>query len=78
MVIGYKDGRDAITRRKVELQFFVLTWPAWYLLAWDHLRQGVRVFRLNRIHAFNLLDARFGCRSQEEMTVGLDEIFFHP
>lgn len=78
MDIGYKDGRDAITRRKVELQFLVLAWPAWYLLAWDHLRRGVRAFRLDRIHAIELLDERFGYRSQDEMTAGLDENFFHP
>jgi predicted DNA-binding transcriptional regulator YafY len=32
---------DAHTQRTVEPQYVLLSWPAWYLLVWDHLRPSV-------------------------------------
>lgn len=47
--IAYVDGHGRRTVREVEPQFLYLSWPVWYLLAWDELRGGVRTFRIDRI-----------------------------
>lgn len=60
--IVYRDERGAKTERRVEAQYFYLNPPAWYLLAWDGLRDGVRAFRFDRIGQARLLDARFRLR----------------
>lgn len=47
--IVYLDRSGRRTARAVEPQFLYLSWPVWYLLAWDELRSDVRTFRIDRI-----------------------------
>lgn len=47
--IVYSDGRGKRSMRQIEPQFFYLSWPVWYLLAWDRMREDVRTFRIDRI-----------------------------
>jgi predicted DNA-binding transcriptional regulator YafY len=47
--IGYADRNGAVTRRDVEPLGYVGKPDHWYLVAWCRLRQGVRVFRTDRI-----------------------------
>ena len=42
-------GRGEQTVRAVDPYGLVLHWDNWYMTGWCHLRQGVRVFRLDRI-----------------------------
>ena len=51
MTIDYvrEDGQPS--RRRVEPHALVLNWPAWYLAAFDYLREEVRVFRLDRVRS---------------------------
>ena len=63
--ISYVDGQERRTVRNVEPQFLFLSWPVWYLLAWDELRGDVRSFRIDRIaravmdpRGFSLRDER--------------------
>lgn len=52
-------GRDAETARAVDPYGVVSHWNQWYLVGWCHLRQDVRVFRLDRIAAAELTAANF-------------------
>lgn len=56
-------GERGETRRRIEPQFIYLTPPAWYFLAWDHLRDGVRAFRFDRIVRARVTDRTFRLRS---------------
>lgn len=39
------------TQRRVEPHAILLSWPAWYLLGFDHLRGDVRTFRIDRFES---------------------------
>jgi predicted DNA-binding transcriptional regulator YafY len=60
--ITYGDEMRRVTTREIEPQFLHLNLPAWYLLAWDHLRGDVRCFRLDRIRSAEVLDTSFRLR----------------
>jgi predicted DNA-binding transcriptional regulator YafY len=47
--IGYGDHRGAPSDRSVEIHYLYYSLPIWYALAWDHLRNDVRSFRIDRI-----------------------------
>lgn len=61
----YSDAQRQETRRRVEPHYLMLNWPVWYLLAWDHLRDDVRCFRLDRIADARVSDASFRLRRPE-------------
>lgn len=63
------------TVRIVEPHYLLLSWPAWYLLVWDHLRDDVRALRVDRIEAAKVLDASFRVRSADAMLATLGDIF---
>jgi predicted DNA-binding transcriptional regulator YafY len=64
--LAYCDEKGARTRRTVEPHFLYLNPPAWYLLAWDELRAGVRAFRFDRIGAATVLERSFRLRNAAE------------
>lgn len=47
--IRYISDKGDETDRRIEPQFILLNWPAWYLLGWDYLRDAPRLFRIDRI-----------------------------
>lgn len=47
--IDYMDEKGIPTSRYFDPHYLLLTWPVWYLLGWDYLRNSVRVFRVDRI-----------------------------
>ncbi len=49
LTITYRDAEHNKTNRTIEPHFLFLNWPTWYILAWDHLRNDARCFRLDRI-----------------------------
>ncbi len=53
----------------------LLTWPAWYLLVWDHLRDAVRALRVDRIESAKVQDTQFRVRSWQAMDSTLDDVF---
>jgi predicted DNA-binding transcriptional regulator YafY len=63
------------TVRLVEPHYVLLSWPAWYLLVWDHLREAVRALRVDRIEAARVTDATFSVRTSESMLASLGDIF---
>ena len=67
------DGRR--TERVVEPHYLLLSWPAWYLLVWDHLRDAVRALRIDRIEAASMTDATFRVRGADSMIATLGDHF---
>jgi predicted DNA-binding transcriptional regulator YafY len=47
--ITYTSNKQETTQRKIDIHCLLFNWPVWYLLAWDHYRNGMRVFRTDRV-----------------------------
>ncbi|MCF6225593.1 MAG: WYL domain-containing protein [Xanthomonadales bacterium] len=47
------------TKRIIEPHFLLLSYPVWYVLAWDQLRNDVRTFRCDRIIRIQSSDNNF-------------------
>lgn len=62
--ITYADEAGRVTAREIEPQYLYLNIPAWYLLAWDRLRQDVRFFRVDRVRTAEALDRSFRLRDR--------------
>ena len=54
-----KVGRHKDTERSLDPYGVVWHWEFWYVVGWCHLRQAVRVFRLDRVLEANLEDVHF-------------------
>lgn len=52
-------GRGEETERRVDPYGVVSHWEHWYLVGWCHLRQDIRVFRLDRIETAVMEEATF-------------------
>lgn len=55
----YVPSRDEVTKRKVNPLGLVYYTDHWNLIAFDHLREGIRNFRLDRIHTMHVSFERF-------------------
>ena len=73
--ITYIDGKGEKSKRIIEIHFLLLNWPVWYLMCWDHLREGIRVFRVDRILSFKVLSERFDLHSKDAYDVLYDDYF---
>lgn len=45
----YRSEKGETLERVIEPHFLLVSWPHWYIEAWDHLRSDIRFFRLDRI-----------------------------
>jgi predicted DNA-binding transcriptional regulator YafY len=72
--VEYRTERE-VTTRVVEPHYLLLAWPAWYLLVWDHLREAVRMLRLDRIEAARLTDHAFQLRDADSMMLVARDLF---
>jgi len=52
------------SHRRLEPHALVINWPAWYLMAYDHLRSAPRTFRLDRFVAVEMDADTFRPRPQ--------------
>ena len=68
--LTYRDAQGSETRRSIEPQFLYLSPPAWYLLAWDHLRADVRCFRIDRIVRAAASERSFRLRDANKLSLG--------
>jgi predicted DNA-binding transcriptional regulator YafY len=66
--IRYQDMTGAVTDRDIELQYLYYNIPVWYALAWDHLRDDVRFFRVDRIRQVRVLPTQFRLRPADLFT----------
>ena len=53
--IDYQDGTGATTQRIVEPHYMILNHPIWYILCWDHLRNDIRTFRIDRVRKIEII-----------------------
>jgi predicted DNA-binding transcriptional regulator YafY len=65
--LHYIDKQGAPTEREVEPVMFMAGPEAWYLVAWCRLRDGLRVFRLDRIIASHDTGERVPARAPEDL-----------
>ena len=63
--IDYQAESSDVTRRVIEIHFILLNWPIWYMIAWDHLRESTRVFRIDRVKRASLKEGHFRARPKE-------------
>ncbi len=66
--IIYEDGKGKKTKRVIEPHYLFLSWPVWYVMAWDHLRDDVRCFRLDRISSAKIEGSSFKLRNGKLFT----------
>ncbi|ESP90944.1 MULTISPECIES: helix-turn-helix transcriptional regulator [Pseudoalteromonas] len=57
--IKYSDEKGNQTVRVIEPHYLFLSYPVWYVLAWDHLRNDMRIFRCDRIAAIEAREDGF-------------------
>ncbi|OQY32612.1 MAG: hypothetical protein B6241_10600 [Spirochaetaceae bacterium 4572_59] len=57
--IQYSDLKGELTRRRIEACHLRNSDGQWYLLAWCHLRNDLRIFHVSRIRAWGALDIPF-------------------
>lgn len=69
--IEYYSEADERTVRVIEPHYILLTWPVWYIIAWDHLRMASRVFRIDRIENSRTVEDDFRLRPLDQF----EEIF---
>lgn len=65
--ISYTDVEGKKTERKIEPHYLLLSWPIWYVLAWDHLRNDARCFRLDRIKKASLTEKSFKLKNSKKL-----------
>ncbi|WP_230420904.1 helix-turn-helix transcriptional regulator [Actinomadura soli] len=66
--LRYVDADGTETERDVEPVAFTAVSLRWYLIGWCRLRNGARVFRIDRIRRAALLDERAPERGFDEMS----------
>ncbi|MDE8601852.1 WYL domain-containing protein [Marinomonas sp. RSW2] len=71
--IDYKDFHNVSTTRDIEPHYLYLSYPAWYILAWDKLRKDFRIFRCDRIENAILTEQSFDLRPLSDFNVVLTE-----
>lgn len=62
--IEYRSESGENTTRIIEAHYIMLSWPIWYIVAWDHLRLSSRVLRIDRIISASVTDTDFTLRSE--------------
>jgi predicted DNA-binding transcriptional regulator YafY len=65
--LDYEDRFGTPTSRKVEAQGLFSAWHGWYLIGWCRMRDGGRVFRLDRIRDAAITDEPIPERDVDEV-----------
>ncbi|PCJ23383.1 MAG: transcriptional regulator [SAR86 cluster bacterium] len=63
--IEYQTEANEQTVRVIEAQYILLNWPIWYILAWDHMRDSTRIFRIDRIQKTCVSNDAFKLRPKQ-------------
>ncbi len=71
--IIYEDAEENKTKRTIEPHYLFLNWPVWYVMAWDHLRDDVRCFRLDRISNAKIEGEIFKSKNIKLFTEGMED-----
>ncbi len=70
--IVYRAEDGSKTCRTIEPHYLLLSYPVWYVLAWDHLRGDVRTFRCDRVEKAQPLDESFELLSDTKFNTSLE------
>lgn len=65
--LDYEDRNGTPTKRAVEAQGLFSSWHGWYLIGWCRMRDGARMFRLDRIRDATLTDEPIPERDVDEV-----------
>jgi predicted DNA-binding transcriptional regulator YafY len=71
--IVYSDDRGKRSAPQVKPQFLYVSWPAWYLLAWDRMREDVRTFRIDRIIKASKRTEGFALRAERPFMKAVED-----
>ena len=72
--IRYRAENGRTTERVIEPHYLLLSYPVWYVLAWDHLRHDIRSFRCDRITQAKLDGRTFRLRSLGDFQTAIDGV----
>jgi predicted DNA-binding transcriptional regulator YafY len=75
--LSYVDRNGVPTDRDVEPVAFVSGKRDWYLIGWCRLREGPRVFRVDRIHRATLLDEQAPDRDFNDVAPRIPDLVAH-
>jgi len=75
VLIEYRSEKGEVTERIIEPHYFLLNWPVWYVVGWDHLRLAPRMFRVDRVLKSQVLTDRFQLRSKSFLLEGFEQYF---
>jgi len=79
MTIHYCSENGSKTKRTIEPHYLLLSYPVWYVLAWDHLRGDIRTFRCDRIESLHVLDDGFYLRKLVQFKQAMEGVeAIHP
>ncbi len=67
--IQYQDAQGTHSRRTIEAQYLYYSLPAWYVVAWDCLRDDIRTFRIDRVSSATPLEDTFRLRKPDAFLV---------
>jgi len=70
--ITYRAENKAVTKRVIQPHYLLLSYPIWYVLAWDHLRAKVRTFRCDRILQITTLENGFRLRPLTDFQAAIE------
>ncbi len=73
VVITYVDAVGCHTKREIEPHFLYLSYPVWYVVAVDQLREDFRIFRCDRIASTFKTSMAFGLRPLDDFASILSE-----
>jgi predicted DNA-binding transcriptional regulator YafY len=65
--LDYEDRNGTPTKRAVEAHGLFSSWHGWYLIGWCRMRDGARMFRLDRIRDASLTDEPIPERDVDEV-----------
>lgn len=71
--ITYEDAENQKTKRTIEPHYLLLNWPVWYVLAWDHLRNDARCFRLDRIRTAKTIEESFRLKNEKKLMESIED-----
>lgn len=66
-----EDGMQS--QRQIEPHYLLLKYPIWYVVAFDHLRNGPRVFRCDRMIEAKSTSSKFALKPKAVFTPSLDD-----
>ena len=75
--IRYQREDGVTSERQIEPHYLLLKYPIWYVVAFDHLRNGPRTFRCDRLLSANMTGTHFPLRPKSAFAPSLVEDDLH-